>query len=91
MGIKGEVIFSDGVQSRLELLYNMDRNLYFTDGTSYLVVPWADVSTMYMPLEDFIEAQKKAREEHLEKELEGCRKALAPKHQADGFTWTESI
>ena len=89
MGIKGEVVFSDGYTCRLELLYNMDRNLYFDNGTDILVVPWADVSTMYVPLEDFLKSQKKAKEDSLERELDKCRESLAPKHQSDGFTWTE--
>lgn len=70
MGIVGEVEFNDGSKERLELLYNMDRCLYFNAGDCYLVVPWADVSNMSVSLEDFMEAQKKAKEDTIWTEIQ---------------------
>ena len=89
MGINCDIIYSDGFESFGTVLQNWGGYYSLSVDNAYFIVPHADVTIMVHPLDEFMKAQEKARMSDVDKELENCRKALAPKHQADGFTWTE--
>jgi hypothetical protein len=80
---------TDGVEFVAEPVYNWNRTLIYAVPSAYLIIPWEDVEKSWVTYEDFQEAQRKAKEDKLELAMEEFRKNNAPKHNADGHTWTE--
>jgi len=55
------VKFRDGYICEMELIYNWDKmHMYRTEG-AYLLVPYGDVETGRVELEEFLAAQKAAK------------------------------
>lgn len=57
-----EVTFSDGYTCTMELIYNWDKCHMYRTPTSYLIVPYKDVTYSRVPIEEFMAAQQAARE-----------------------------
>jgi hypothetical protein len=58
-----EVTFKDGSKCILRLIYNWDKCHIYETPQSYLIVPYGDVTFSRVPIEEFKEAQDKARKQ----------------------------
>jgi hypothetical protein len=87
--MRSHVRYTDGYEHTGTILFNANRRLYISTVCGLLIVPWENIDKTYVSLEDFQEAQRKAKEDNLEATMEEFRKKNAPKHESDGHTWTE--
>lgn len=57
-----EVTFADGYTCTMELIYNWDKCHIYRTPTSYLIIPYKDVTYSRVPIEEFMAAQQAARD-----------------------------
>jgi hypothetical protein len=60
--VKSVVKFKDGYICEMEHIYNWDRMHMFRTETSYLFVPYGEIELMRVEVDEFMAAQKAAKE-----------------------------
>ncbi len=61
-----EVTFKDGYTCVMKLVYNWGKCHIYETPQAYFIVPYGDVTHSRVPIEEFQQAQKKARKESKE-------------------------